>query len=832
MPKQYRKQLTFQSGELSPKFYGRSDDPVYDKGLAIAENVYIDKRGGVFRVRGTEHINRVVGENGRLFTLQVNKTRYYKIAITNGKMNIIAPGATLEGHNVIVNGDFKDAGASWTVTEQPASSQVVFDSNQVTFLPEQNNAQLVDDGDFDVNPHAAWTVRESNAGSDVDFSNDQCVLTPDTAAGEYAGIAQQLITTRPNFEHQIVFAGNFASGNVRVRIGTAIGTDEYLDEVVHTNHTVLFTPLASPYWITIDCEHPNLVAVLDSVKVIEPTVKTAEITQQLTISGANIQHEHSLVVSKDGSSRIIVGIGTTPGTHNLVLVETATHEIDIRFTPHVGTIYVTIISDGDNSVGGTVNFIGIARTDLISATTIGHDMSAPWRDPQLREIHIVELPAGNELYFLHPNVPPQKLVYNRKADTFTDLAPVVFTDSPAVWTGQNWPATGAFFQGRLWLAATPDQGHTLWGSRSGDYDNFKTDTGGTPTPASALEFPLAKFGRIEWIIGTKNLIVGAENGEHIVDSEGGVVTNADHNIDQQSSYGSNDVQAIQVAEKIFYVTPDGSKVRAMSFDWQEDNWLSHDLTFASEHMTKSPIRDAVWMQNPDNLYVVVLEDGSMAFLTYDRTGKTVGWTRVTIPGFHVFDVATGMVNGVNELSLIGQRLFGTVDIEVMTRESQYLGSYIGSYHAVPVGTIDGLEHLEGAVVRALVDGAVEPETTVLNGEISLQNDGSSVFVGVPYKSKIKTLPPDVPDSEIRSYMKRWNKTWALLMDSKQPIINGVRPPDRTPSSPMDHTEPDRSTHFKTVNIGWDEKGQVTIEQDLPVAMNILGIYGELNAETL
>ncbi len=159
----------------------------------------------------------------------------------------------------------------------------------------------------------------------------------------------------------------------------------------------------------------------------------------------------------------------------------------------------------------------------------------------------------------------------------------------------------------------------------------------------------------------------------------------------------------------------------------------------------------------------------------------------------------------------------------------YVDSGIGIYDEAGTNVITGLDHLEGLEVQVVVDGAVDPPKTVTGGQITTDRTGNSLYAGIGFTSRIKTVPPDVPQSQIRSWSKRWNKVWALFYDSNVPIINGTRPPDRTPSTPMDTVEPTRTGHVKTVNLGWDDFGQITIEENLPVAMNILSIYGEMTA---
>jgi hypothetical protein len=459
-------------------------------------------------------------------------------------------------------------------------------------------------------------------------------------------------------------------------------------------------------------------------------------------------------------------------------------------------------------------------------------MVTPYTEDQLQDIHLIEEPNGQKFYFTHPNVQVQEVVYDFGTDIYTDMAPVGFTAKPAAWAGVNWPATGTFYQGRLWLGGTPEEPQTFWASVSGSPEDFTVTAS---SDASSLEFTLQQFGRIKWMFGTRILTIGAENGEHVVTASGPVITPTDFKIEQQSSYGSNNIQAIQVGEKVMYLTPDGRRLQAMAYDEGQNNWLSQDLTFVSEHITKGIAKQKTWVQNPNALLFITMEDGNLAVLTYDRTADTVGWCSHTFIDLNVLDVATGTINGVSKLVVVGQRTVDTIEVTVSSSEDGdiYLDSY-GSAH-YPLGdgrVVTGLDHIEGQTAQVVADGAVHPPLVVVGGQITINYDATDIYAGIQIKSKIITLPPDVPNGSIRSWKKRWNKVWALVNQSNAPIINGIRPPDRTPATPMNTAEPPVTGHFKTVNLGWDDFGLITIEEDLPVPMNILAIYGEMGRESV
>lgn len=832
MARLQRKNLSFQAGEISPRFYGRSDTEVYSKGLAIAENVTIDKRGGAFKRGGFEHIGQVDANNARLFTLQVSRVQYYTIVVfydlllNKGQMLIAAPGARLLGNNLLQNGNFAASGAFWNSAVNPPSSQVIFSVGEAELRPAQENHQLLDNGNFQ-QEELGWTVRESTPLSEVTFEVGSVTFIPEEDAGEFAGIAQEMFSGSNGEVHTFVIDGDWGNNTLRVRIGTVEGVGEYYDEFLTNEQagmTIDFTPATSAFWITIDSIYPDNFARLENVSVLEIIDKTAEISQMATVTD-DITDNHLAIVGQSSQVQIHILIGTTDGANDIGEFQSTALETTIEFVPNNATYWVTVQADGDEIVEAKINFVGTAGEG--DTNPLGLLMDTPWSEADIDELHMIEVPSGKTLYFTHPNIAVQKLIYDHVTDTFVPLETVVFTEPPPEWGGMNHPATGTHFQGRLWLGGTPSEGQTIWGSVSGSPEDFTVTE---DEDSSSLEFTLQEFGRIEWMLGTKNLLIGAENGEHLLTSEGGVIIPRDFNIEQQSSYGSNKMQAIQVGEKVFYLTPDGRKLRAMGYQWQENNWLSQDLTFASEHITDGIAVRSAWAQNPDALFALIMRDGTMAMLTYDRTAETVAWSRFITPGMLLKDVATGRREGINLIVVVGQRTIGKIDLLTNSPNTVKLDSFASVFDPLGTNIITGLEHLEGQTVRPLVDGAVNPLVVVTGGQVTTQDTGQQLSAGIPYTATIITLPPDIPQDQIRSWKKRWNKVWAFVYNSKQPIINGIRPPDRTPATPMDTVEPDRFTHYKTVNLGWDDFGQVTIEEDLPVNMNVLAIYGEMRVE--
>ncbi|RLC98184.1 MAG: hypothetical protein DRI46_11775, partial [Chloroflexi bacterium] len=357
MAKLQRKNLSFQAGELSPRFFGRSDTEIYAKGLAVAENVYIDKRGGAFKRGGLEHVAQIDANNARVFTLQTSRVQYYTVVVFydlilgKGQMLIVAPGASLLGSNLLLNGNFSSGELNWNSAIEPISSQVLFNIGEVTLRPEQGEPQLVDNGNFQ-QQDLEWTVRESHAQSQVTFTVGSCTMIPRTTNGEYAGIAQELTTATPGDLHSIAVTGEFGSNEVSVRIGNAEGDTTYFDGVVNglnSGQAIEFTPAASPFWITVECIFPNSNAVISNISVLEKITKTAAISQEATVVAA-ITDTHLVIIGQASVQRIHVLIGTTDGASDILAIDSSDHEIIATFVPNNATYWVTVLADGDEIV--------------------------------------------------------------------------------------------------------------------------------------------------------------------------------------------------------------------------------------------------------------------------------------------------------------------------------------------------------------------------------------------------------------------------------------------------------------------------------------------------
>jgi hypothetical protein len=443
------------------------------------------------------------------------------------------------------------------------------------------------------------------------------------------------------------------------------------------------------------------------------------------------------------------------------------------------------------------------------------DKDTPWNDDALWDVQFVPDTSIDRVLFAHPKYPPQMLTLAGWA-----FAEIPLVSAPVEW-GQNgaYPGVLEIFSGRLWFA----MGRRVWASKSGDLFDFgKSD----PTVTSdRIDVKVATKGKITWLQSQKVLLIGTDLGEHSVLSASGVVSSLDIDVAPESAFGSAPMQALHVGNQVLWVTRDRKHIRALSFSRDVDGWVSQALTFVAEHLTRDGIKELHFAKSPDPVLFVLLQTGELRACTYDRSQEVIAWWRLSFGGT-IETIAVSEGAGGSDL-WIAVRRFGGLYIE---RNPQYEDTAVYLDSAVTAvvpasGVLSGLDHLEGALVRVVVAGAVEGEDIVVaGGQVALdvatspELVGLNSVVGLPFRSKAVTLPRE-------GGRKRRNVRAVLrLNDSAIPLVDGVRAaPTRSPATPMGSVEPGVSADIECTLLGWGD-GSITIEQDLPLRTEILALF--------
>lgn len=550
---------------------------------------------------------------------------------------------------------------------------------------------------------------------------------------------------------------------------------------------------------------------------------TGSINQQVNVATAGtltLKGKFSVTPAVGWYVRIRISVGTTPGGTDVFNV---VGDVDSRQNPKTltfvtgtvqpGNYYFTVeASPSPSSLGGVADVDDLSCYLTIAGGTLD-EIPTPWAKDEAKDVHFQPDTGSDRMLFTHPRRAPWMLTYVAATDwSFGNIA---FNSKPAEWTGDSWPDTVEVYNGRAWYA----KGNRFWASKAGTLNDMTVGS----NPGDALDFKLASKGAIRWLQGQRTMLVGTDLGEQSISGSNNVVLVNDIQVREESSFGSCRIQGINVGTNALFVTNDRREVRALSYDLQTSGWDSKALTFIAEHVTKPLVKELHFVRHPEGSIVCVLEDGTLAVCAFDPTEGVVAWWRLTVGG-QVLSAATSQGPLGAFLWLVVKRGPNRVLEKLPLADAtglRYLDSSISA--VVPAGgVVPGLSHLEdGTSVRVVLDGAFAGDFEVAGGEVQLEaeTEGKTAIVGLAFRASAQTLPREVKTGKARDA-----KVGVLLADSALPLLNGKRPPDRTPATPQDQAEARRSGRVHVANLGWSDDGVVTLEQDLPFRTEVLALF--------
>ena len=411
----------------------------------------------------------------------------------------------------------------------------------------------------------------------------------------------------------------------------------------------------------------------------------------------------------------------------------------------------------------------------------------------------------------------------------TDTNPTNLWQEGAFSTHRGFPSAVVFYEQRLWYGGTTHKPQTIWGSKTGNYEDF--DLGANASDGLSYAIASDRVNNIKWMAAQRVLIVGTSGGEfRVTGGNESAITPTNVDVRRQTSYGSKIGHPAYVGSDVFFIQRSGTQVRNVAYKWESDSFQSDDLTFLAEHITTGGLTTLSYSHVPDSVLMGLRADGVLLMLTYEPTQEVIGWHRHITDGEYK-SLAVISEDGPDQFWFVVERTIGGATkqyVELYTPDI-FLDSMI-SYSGSATSAVTGLAHLEGKTVQITADGAVHPDLVVTSGALTLNYTASDIKVGLKYVSK---LTPTRPGSNAGAgttlgKFKRWNEIFVRLEKSAIPMINGQRPPVRSPDTDFGNEEPVVSEDINVRNLGYDRDGRINIEQDLPLACHIVSLFGTLS----
>ena len=416
----------------------------------------------------------------------------------------------------------------------------------------------------------------------------------------------------------------------------------------------------------------------------------------------------------------------------------------------------------------------------------------------------------------------------------------------------GYPAAVTFYEQRLVFASTTEQPQTIFFSVGGSFEDF---TAGV-SAADALIYTLGsnQVNVIRYLQSGRVLLVGTSGGEFVVtSSENAPLSPTNTVVKRRATYGSANIQPVQVANVTLFVQRARRKLRELVFDLNTDSYQAPDMTLLAEHITTSGIKAMALQQEPDNVVWCVLENGKFVGMTYRREENVIAWHEHLLGGSfgsdsfaHVESVATipGALDEDQTYLIVKRTIggatkryveyFNLFDFGDNKLDAYFVDSGL-TYSGSAATTVSGLDHLEGQTVRIVANGATHPDKVVSSGQVTLDFSATNVHIGLGYTSTLQTMRIDAGGTEGTSQAKtkrihevtlRLFRTVGVEVGSSISELDRI--PFRSSADAMDSALPlftgDKEVEFRG---GFDTDGFIVVQQSQAMPMTILSIMPRL-----
>jgi len=249
-----------------------------------------------------------------------------------------------------------------------------------------------------------------------------------------------------------------------------------------------------------------------------------------------------------------------------------------------------------------------------------------------------------------------------------------YTKSPPQATNpfsgaDNYPGVSTFFEQRLLFARTNNAPQTLWGSKTGNFENM--DVSYPVQEDDSYEFTInaRRVNEIRWMVPLETLIVGTAGAEWRMTGGGeSAVTPTNVNMKRQSQWGVSHIQPLVIGNTVLFIEGSNKSVRDLLYSFEIDGYAGNSLTILATHLFKEhTIKEWAYQQAPDSIIWVVRSDGTLLGLTYYREHEVWGWHQHETDGWFESVANITVDEGVDETWFIVRRFVDGVQRRYIER---------------------------------------------------------------------------------------------------------------------------------------------------------------------
>jgi hypothetical protein len=407
---------------------------------------------------------------------------------------------------------------------------------------------------------------------------------------------------------------------------------------------------------------------------------------------------------------------------------------------------------------------------------------------------------------------------------------------------RGFPRTCTFHEGRLFFGGSKSLPNALFGSKIGDFFNFKTHEA-LDDDALFVTIATDSVNAITAMRSGRDLQIFTTDAEFFVpQADLDPITPSNLVVKNATRRGSKEgIKPVSAEGGTLFIQREGKALREFLFSDVDLNYQANNISLLSSHLLKSPrsmaLRVATSTDDGDLLLITNDTDGTMGAFSILRSQNVVAPSEFVTDG-KFLDVAVD----ITDIYVVTERTINSAtkryvemfdDQRTTDANIQYFSGATSPDQSLPGNTTcSNLSHLEGKTVDVVRDNFVLTDKTVSSGAITIDKAPTSfVEVGLAYTVEVKTLPaePKLPSGVVTSRKRRILEASPILDRTQNISINGFEIPLESLPYTMGSV-PTTFTGRKRVAplLGYSDTAQITFTQTQPLFATVLGIEYKLS----
>jgi len=800
-------QATFGGGEVSPEFFGRIDDPIYQGGLATCRNFWV-KPGGMIENRAGLRYVRTTRDSTQLsrvipFTYNTTQTMVIELGAlsvrfhTAGAALLCPAGPAWRGNNATVTiSNATPAVVTWAAHGLAAGDKVLFTTTGTLPAPlAPNTAYYVSAtglvaGSFQISLTAGGaSIATTTAGSGV-HTGWLCYLPGDlvsSAGTNYYCTTFNANNVPPNATY---WYAEPATGEYEIPSPYAAADLNAIHYTQSADVMTLVHPTYPPMELRrLGATTWTLIVPLFQSSQIAPTGVAAVATGAGTIV-------YKYVVTAVGNLLTDESLPSTFATCTGNLFTTGNFNT-ITWNASVGAVRYQVYKFN----GGLYGYIGQADSSLSFVdNNIAADLS---------------------------HTPPNSI-------------------NPFVGVG-NYPAAVGYVEQRRVFGGSNLALQNVWATKSGTESNMNYSLPIRDDDSIQFRVAAREACSIRHIVPLIDMLLLTSSTEWRVNNPvGGPLTPSTVNAKPQGYVGANNAQPVVVANSVVFAAARGGRPHEMSFVYQAGGYVASDLSYRVTHLFEGAniVGTIGFAKLPyPIIYFVDFSSGQLRGLTYAPQQGIRAWHKHDTQN-GIFESCCVVAEGTSDIAyfIVNRTINGSVvryvecfhtRLTTAAQQDQFFVDCGVTYSGAPATVISGLTWLEGQTVSVLGDGGVLPQCVVTGGAITLQSAVSVAQIGLQITADAQTLPVVVDGPGFaQGHKKNVNRVYLKVFRSSgffagPDASNLVQVEQRTnenygvpPALTTDEVQID-------IKPSWNNGGQVFIRQTDPLPLTLLGIEADV-----